>query len=99
MTATLNFLPAAEAEAADAIDWYEEQEPGLGSQFRTALEDAILAIQENPLAFPVVHGSAVRRGLTRRFPYLVIYTLDDGAILVIAVFHSSRNPTIWRGRV
>ena len=95
----VSFLPAAEIEAADAIDWYGEKQIGLGDSFLKALEDAIAAIQRDPLAFPVVLGSSVRRALTQRFPYSIIYTVTGEEILIIAVFHSSRNPIIWRGRV
>jgi plasmid stabilization system protein ParE len=99
MTYSVDFLHAAETEIADAIDWYEEQEAGLGSEFRVSVETVVAAIEESPLAFPVIYGSAVRRVLTRKFPYSVIYTVVGNTVLVIAVFHSSRNPMIWRGRV
>lgn len=99
MSPVVNFLPAAASEAVDAAEWYGERETRLADEFRSCLDAAVRAIQQEPLAFPVVHGSAVRRILTKRFPYSIIYTVTDDAILVIAVFHSSRNPIVWRGRV
>lgn len=99
MKRTIHFLHAAEIEIADAIDWYNQKEPGLGSEFRESIERAIASIDQNPLAYPVVQGSAVRRSLAERFPFLLVFTVDKDAILIIAVFHTSRNPMIWRGRV
>lgn len=33
----------------------------------------------------------------RRFPYAVIYTRDsDGGVLVVSVFHQSREPLFWK---
>jgi mRNA-degrading endonuclease RelE of RelBE toxin-antitoxin system len=34
----------------------------------------------------------------RRFPYVVVYRIDDEQITVVAVYHTSRNPRGWRRR-
>ena len=34
-----------------------------------------------------------------RFPYLVLYVLEGKTIAVISVFHTGRNPKIWKKRV
>jgi plasmid stabilization system protein ParE len=99
MTRPVTFLRAAQEEAAEAIDWYEDKEAGLGREFREAVETAVESIQSNPLAFPIVQGSRLRRAITHRFPYSIIYSVDENGILIVAVFHMSRNPMIWRGRV
>ena len=99
MTYSVILLPVAEIEAAEAVDWYEERETGLGTDFREAVEAAIAAIQRNPLAYPIVAGFNVRRAVTERFPYSIIYSVRADQILVLAIFHSSRNPIIWRGRL
>lgn len=96
---TIELLDAAEFEMADAIGWYEEQEPGLGTAIRETFEKTIATIQANPLAYPIVHGSKVRRALTTRFPYAIVFLVEPDSMLVVAVFHTSRNPMIWRGRV
>jgi plasmid stabilization system protein ParE len=55
-------------------------------------------IARAPLMWPVVRGDA-RRRLVRRFPYAVIYLAEPEHIEVLAVFHSSRDPKQWHGRV
>ncbi len=45
---------------------------------------------------PVDHRH--RRGLLRRFPYSVIYRVEPEGILVVAVAHSRRRASYWRGR-
>jgi plasmid stabilization system protein ParE len=40
-----------------------------------------------------------RRALLRRFPYPVLYVLEDQLILVTAVFHGHRDPRRWSERV
>lgn len=45
----------------------------------------------SPLQFPEV-APGIRRGLMRRFPYAVYFSMDENQILVIAVFHQRRDP-------
>lgn len=93
------FFRAAEREADEAVAWYEKRETGLGAAFRESVEDTILSIQNNPYANPAVHGSKVCRALVDRFPYIVVYSLEADRILIVSVFHTSRNPSTWRGRI
>ena len=41
----------------------------------------------------------MRRCLLKRFPYGVIYHLDEQEILVIAIAHLHRKPEFWRNRL
>ena len=97
-TRNLNLLPIAEAEAEESFDWYEQRELGLGPKFRAALKKTTDKIRSNPYMFPVVQGSKVRRALVDDFPYIVVFSVENESILVLSIFHTSRNPMIWRGR-
>ena len=48
--------PAAAAEIADAVAWYDEQGAGLGQAFLNEIELALKRIEVGPLQFPVVLG-------------------------------------------
>jgi len=89
--------PEAEVELAEAFDWYEQQVPGLGSEFLLSVDASFNAILRNPHQYPVVH-KAVRRALTRRFPYEVLFVSEDEYIVVLSVFHAKRNPKHWQER-
>jgi mRNA-degrading endonuclease RelE of RelBE toxin-antitoxin system len=41
----------------------------------------------------------VRRCRLRRFPYGLIYAIDEGDILIVAVAHTHRRPDYWRDRM
>ena len=99
MRLDLSLLPIAETEAEGAFDWYEERELSLGSKFRSALKITTDKIENNPYMFPVVQGSKVRRALIDDFPYIVVFSVENDSILVLSIFHTSRNPIIWRGRI
>jgi len=89
---------AAELEAAEAIAWYQT-EAELGTALRVEIEKTIERIRAIPLAFPIVYGSSVRCARTHRFPFVLIFMIEDGQIFIIAIFHTSRDPFIWKGRV
>jgi toxin ParE1/3/4 len=40
----------------------------------------------------------VRRCMTRKFPYAVLYTIEQDYLLIIAVMHCSRKPNYWKNR-
>ena len=90
--------PEAEAEMADAFDWYENRAAGLGHDFLLCVDAILNAILRNPESFPLVHR-IVRRALTRRFPYEIFFVEDDERIVVLSVFHARRNPKRWQDRI
>jgi len=54
----------------------EGSEPGLGYQFAIEIFAAVERIKANPGMWPVLDGQ-VRRCLVHRFPYGVIYSVDE----------------------
>ena len=89
--------PEAEAELEEAYLWYEQQIVGLGSQFLLSVDAVINTIRRNPLRYPVVYKD-IHRALTRRFPYQIFFTVDDTYVVIIAVFHGMRDPSVWQSR-
>lgn len=67
MNYNLIIQPEAEYDIQDAFEWYESQNPGLGSEFVRAVDACLSGIGRQPLASQVIHKQ-VRRALIRRFP-------------------------------
>ncbi|MBA2705635.1 MAG: type II toxin-antitoxin system RelE/ParE family toxin [Blastocatellia bacterium] len=67
-----SFLDAAQSEFDDAIDYYDEQRPGLGSEFAEEVEEALERINHYPEAWSSL-SPRVRRCVINRFPYGVLY--------------------------
>jgi len=88
------FMQAARADLADAVRWYDTHAPYVVSQFREALRTRIA---ENPKQFPLALKNT-RRALLRRFPYILVFRETRDALYVIAVFHTSRDPLVWKRR-
>jgi plasmid stabilization system protein ParE len=89
--------PAAEADLAQAIAWYESQRPGLAYEFRLSLDATLDQIARYPEACACVTLN-VRRALLRRFPYAVYYRGREGLVEIIAIAHTHRDARIWRRR-
>lgn len=98
MSRRLIVRPEAEAEMADAFDWYEDRVPGLGSAFLLCVDAVFSSIVRSPQQYPRVHKS-IRRALIRRFPYSVFFVDDDERVVVLSVFHAKRNPKRWQDRI
>jgi len=98
MTYELRFRTAATVEFAEAIRWYEGQRLGLGTRFRTVVTDTLQRILSDPESYPVVE-SGVRQAIVRRFPYSVLYLMEPNRVVVLAVFHGSRDPEDWQSRI
>ena len=91
------FHPEAFTEYAQAVQYYAEQRVEVAQAFIDAVEDAIYRIREAPTRWSVIDED-IRRCLTRKFPYGILYTIEQDYILILAVMHCSREPGYWKSR-
>ena len=83
----------AEDDILNAYKWYEQQRAGLGAEFIAAPENSFSSIQSGPDIYGF-RKKNIRGCLLKRFPYLVLFFIDDSSIRIISVFHTHRKPTI-----
>lgn len=91
------FLSPALHELEDAFGWYQDQMHGLGNEFLDEIDEGVRRI----VSWPEMHvlvGNNFRRCLIRRFPYGLIYALDEDPVVILAVAHLHRKPFYWMGR-
>lgn len=91
MSFRIQILPRAVEDAYGAKLWYDDQRQGLGDEFEQALEAAFRTISRFPELYPSVLRD-VRRCLLGRFPYGIYYEIVGESVLIVAVFHVSRDP-------
>ena len=94
----VRFLALAQSELDDAVAWYNEQAAGLGLEFLDELDRAIRRALSYPLSCPEIEPG-LRRCLLARFPYGMVYGLDDNTVVVVAVAHLHREPRYWSDRI
>lgn len=97
MSLPIRLLPEARDEFDAAVDWYEQQRHGLGSAFLDRVRDVFGRIAANPQLHNVVYQD-VRKAVVRQFPYVVLHR-EEASEVVVAVFHSKRDPATWQSRV
>lgn len=88
------FSKYAKHEMEDAIHYYELEYSGLGKRFKEEVRRAALRIAEYPEAWSIEHGG-VRKYLLHKFPYKLLYSIEEDHIFVIAVAHQHRKPDYW----
>lgn len=72
---TYSLHPEARIEFRETAIYYSEKSSSLAKAFCTEVENAIEKIVENPDLYRVIDED-VRRCLTRRFPYAILYTIE-----------------------
>ncbi len=94
----IEFLKIAQQEVEDAFNWYNYQAAGIGYEFLDELDRAVRRASSFPKSCIEIE-SGLRRCLLARFPYGLIYGLDNECIIIVAVAHLHRNPRYWIDRV
>lgn len=90
------FLSPALIELTEAAEYYEEKVPGLGADFVEELDAAVNRILKYPEAWARISEN-YRHCSLRRFPYTIIYAIEnEREILIVSVFHQSREPLTWK---
>ncbi len=92
------FHPEARREYLDSAAFHAAVRPGLGAEFTREIESVLKQICGDPERWRLFQKD-VRRCLTKRFPYAVLYTIEQDYILIVAVMHGSRKPDYWRHRI
>ena len=94
----LTYLSIAEIELAEAADYYEAWQPGVGRAFLDAIRTAGERIQRAPETWAFLQ-QPVRSYRVSPFPYRLLYRDLPDRVQIIAVVHLSRKPGYWKKRL
>ena len=97
MSGPLVFVRPARAEFDEAAEWYDQRKSGLGAAFTAAVQQSLDHICDRPLMCPVVLDD-IREARVEGFPYSMYFRINARHILVLAIFHDARDPSIWQDR-
>jgi len=90
----LEILQEAEAELKEAVERYEEIEPGLGLRLKEEARETLLWIQGHP-ELPRLRARGYRRVNLKVFRYYIAYHIWADSIWVLAIAHGHRRPEYW----
>ena len=94
----VSLVKEAQFELDETIDYYNNQLTGLGQDFLNEFLSTIERICNYPDAWhPLTKNT--KRCQTRRFPYGIIYAVEEGEILILSISHLHREPNHWKDRL
>ncbi|MDO8968724.1 type II toxin-antitoxin system RelE/ParE family toxin [Algoriphagus sp.] len=88
----------ARLEIIDAYQYYESAKVGLGEIFLTHLDKCFDRMLAQPQQFPMKRAP-YREAAVTKFPFLIIFELQEKSIIVYSVFNTWRNPEKKPGEI
>ena len=88
----------ADLDYLQALEYYEERQPGLGREFDTELLALFERIKQDPERFQK-ETELVRKARMPRFKYRIYFRVEGDEIGVLAIWHPSRNPEALHRRM
>jgi len=82
----------AAREYERSIDFYEAKREGVGREFRAAIEEYFQGIADHPEWFRKIRGEVSRTVVPRRFSFVIHFPVEADRIVILSVFHTSREP-------
>lgn len=76
-------------QAARAFTYYDKKIPGLGGRFIAALEEGYRTLRQTP-SFQV-RKAPYRFLKLRKFPYRLVYEVQEGRVVVYQLRHTKRK--------
>jgi plasmid stabilization system protein ParE len=84
----------ARHELNEAGDWYDSQRPGLADALDEDVANLLASILENPQFGRSIDHRHRQRSL-RIFPYSLVYRVQRGTLVIVALQHDRRRPGYW----
>jgi plasmid stabilization system protein ParE len=96
----LRVRPQVESDIEAAALWYEERQPGLGGEFIREVRQAMAGLALNPIIYPIRHRRyPVRWMFPNRFPYRIVFLVEEEIITVLCLVHAKRHDRVWKERL
>ncbi len=97
MIYTYRVLSSATDEILVAALWYEDKRIGLGDELVLSFEASLNDILRNPFAYRIRYKN-LRILNIQRFPYQIVYFVEEKQVTVISFHQSKKNPKRWKRR-
>jgi toxin ParE1/3/4 len=91
MTSAVKLLAIAEADMAEAKEWYHQCHPCLEADLILSIEETLTRIACLPLSFPRLNGE-FRQAFVHRFLYPIVFRMVGDLVVVVAILPTSPHP-------
>jgi len=92
------FLSVAEQDLVESMEFYESRQLGLAIRFHDELFRIILLLRNSPKIGTMIDDN-FRSFSLDKFPFSIVYRLEEDTLIVVAVAHQSRHPNYWHDRI
>ena len=93
----VDFHPDAVAELSESANWYAERSAVSARNFLVAVDLAVASVVNDPERFARIDDRH-RSCSVLKFPFQIVFRLDNSRIVIVAVAHAKRRPGYWRRR-
>ncbi len=90
-------LGGAQRDLEEITEYYDTQSSTLGDSFESEFYKTLDRIVHSPEAWQLF-SFPTRRALLNRFPYGILYRIEDEMVLVLSIMHLHRDPHTWLDR-
>ena len=90
--------PFARNDANEAYEWYEDQRAGLSGELQGCIREAINRIRRDPESYAEIYNGT-RQLLVDRFPYSIIFCVEEAETVVYSIHHRGRDSSSWTSRI
>jgi toxin ParE1/3/4 len=94
----LEISDEAENDFDNSFDYYYNESSQIANAFFQRINTSLEIIRKSPLSFQVIHKD-LRKFSVNQFPFVIYFQVVDFTIRILAIFHTSRNPKIWKERL
>jgi hypothetical protein len=92
------YLSEVYEDVKENFEWYKSINPILAKRFKTTIKSFLIKIKQNPFVFEEKYNET-RIAYIIDFPFGIHYKIEnENTILIKAIFHTSRNPNLWKNR-
>jgi plasmid stabilization system protein ParE len=92
------YHPLVAEDLASAVKQYDNISVDLGNRFRASVRSRVRFITDHPESYARIHEQ-LRVAMVERFPYVVVYEQEEGAVAILGVFHAASDRESWFQRV
>ncbi len=87
----IKITPIAYEDIQIGIDYYQEQQRGLGYTFADVIQLSLDRLANMPYSGSFAYND-VRYKVVDRFPYIILYKTEDSIITVLRIFNTHQKP-------
>ncbi len=94
MNYRVTILPQAELDVREIVSYYKSISTEIATKFKKNINLEFKKLKINPFLFQIKYNN-YRTLKINKFPYLIHFEIKDYTVIILAIYHSSRESKIF----